>query len=305
MRRIEFAALITLIAAVPAWADVYITATQVGDTNEVIISFASDEANLIRAFAFDIRLDNDANIVEVTGISDDYYIYPGTIQIDASGNVIDYGTALAEYSDLPSGTLTGLDSNGVTIEMASLYSPVGPGSPNAPAQSGDLLSIIVDADTCLTISANVARAGSTGVVMENPDEVVTVNYPVQCIEVNFPKCIGECVKLNAPFYHDWEVWEKPACWCYARQCRGDINGTFFLGKPVTGADLIIFKSAFNKTDAELALVPNGICADLNHTSFLGKRVTGADLIIFKTYFNQLEANVPECDMTHFCVWESP
>ena len=307
MGRIGFAALITLIALVPAWADVYITAAQVGDTNEVIISFdATSETNLVRAFALDIKLDNDANIVSVIGLSADYWVYPGTIQIDASGNVTDYGTIAGEYGDLPGDTLPGPpDGNGVTLECASLYAPVGPGSPNAPAKSGDLASIIVDADTCLTISANVARAGSTGVVMENPDEVVTVNYPVQCVEVNFPKCIGECVKLNAPFYHDWEVWEKPACWCYARQCRGDINGTFFLGKPVTGADLIIFKSAFNKTDAELALVPNGICADLNHTSFLGKRVTGADLIIFKTYFNQLEANVPECDMTHFCVWESP
>ncbi|MHC4111442.1 MAG: hypothetical protein ACYSUY_10220, partial [Planctomycetota bacterium] len=103
-----FAALLALIAAAPAWAVVNITAAQVGDTNEAIISWETiSEPNLVRAFAFDIQLDNDANILEVTGISPDYYIYPGTIQIDAFGNVIDYGTALAEYGDLASDTLPG------------------------------------------------------------------------------------------------------------------------------------------------------------------------------------------------------
>jgi len=321
MGRIGFAALITLIAAVPAWGRVDITAAQVGDTDEVIISFdATSETNLVRAFSFDIRLSNDANIVEVTGISPDYYIYPGSIQIDSQGNVIDYGTALAEYNDLPSGTLLGLDSNGVTIEMASLYAPVGPGSPNAPAKSGDLLSIRVSglgpfptsasgADVseycCVTISGNVARAGSTGVVMEDPNEIVEVNYHSFCFEP-WPPCNRyNCMKFTAPEYPDMETWYWPECWCYAKQCRGDINGTLFLGKPVTGADLIIFKSAFNKTNAELALVPNGICADLDHASFLGKRVTGADLIILKTYFNVAEAAITECDKTHYNFWETP
>ncbi|MHC4676820.1 MAG: hypothetical protein ACYTBZ_30415, partial [Planctomycetota bacterium] len=157
------------------------------------------------------------------GLSADYYFYPGTIQIDAFGNVIDYGTALAEYSDLPSDTLPGLDSNGITIEMASLYSPVGPGSPNAPATSGDLVSIFVSKGTCLTISGNMARAGSTGVVMEDPNEVVDVNFP-SSVEVVIDCCISECMKTSAPEYDDWEAWDKPDCWCYARQCRGDGDG---------------------------------------------------------------------------------
>ena len=105
----------------------------------------------------------------------------------------------------------------------------------------------------------------------------------------------ECLKETAPEYDIWDEFGRPECWCYKKQCRGDINGKPFLGKPVTGADLIIFKAAFNKTDADLALVPNGICADLNHTTFLGKRVTGADLIIFKAYFNKADSVVPVCD----------
>jgi hypothetical protein len=80
-----------LIAAAPAWADVNITAAQVGEPCDFrfIISYdATGETNLVRAFAFDIRLGNDANIVEVTALNADYYIYPGTIQIRLTGRSI-------------------------------------------------------------------------------------------------------------------------------------------------------------------------------------------------------------------------
>lgn len=179
--------LLTMVCTtVPAWADVNITAAQVGDTNEVIISFDSrSEANLVRTYALDARPDNKANISEVT------------------------------------------DTN-------------------------------------------------------------------------------ECMMDTHPDYGDWVDWGRPPCWCYAKQCRGDTNGSLFLGKPITGADLIIFKCAFNRSDDDLRLwCPSGICADLNHTAFLGKRVTGADLIIFKTYFGLLEFQIPGCDPTHISYWCTP
>jgi len=296
--------LAALVFASPALADVNITAAQVGETNEVIISFTSDETNLVRAFGINVTLDNDANVISATGLSAGYWVYPGTIVIAADGTITNAGSIAAEYDDLPSDTLPGPpDGNGVTLECASLYAPVGPGSPNAPAQSGDLASIILNKSCTLCISANVSRAGATGVVMENPDEVVTVNYST-CIYVNIPD-EEECMKTTHPAYADWETWGKPKCWCYAKQCRGDINGAPFLGKPVTGADLIIFKAAFNKSDGDLAGVTDGICADLNMAPFLGKRVTGADLIIFKEYFNDADGDVPICDQTHINFWETP
>jgi len=304
-KRVVFTALVALIAAAPAWARVDISVAQVADTNEIIISFdAGTEINLVRAFAFDIQLNNDANILEVTGLSADYYIYPGTIQIDAFGNVIDYGTVLAEYSDLPSGTLSGLDSNGVTIEMASLYAPVGPDSPNAPAKSGDLVSIKVSKDTCLTIGASVPRANSSGVVMEDPNEIVEVNFPALfCVLVSTQtdcepwwrtlNCFGGIRPWRAGERESWVQWNKPDCWCYHRQCYGDINGTSFFGKPVTISDLNIFKCAFNRADDYIRqYCPNGICADLNHAAFFGKRVTITDLNTFKQYFNLPESQVP-------------
>jgi hypothetical protein len=306
MKKILFV-LAALVFASPALADVNITAVQVGEPAEgrVQISWdASSETNLVRAFGLNVTLDNDANVVSATGMSTDYWVYPGTIVIAADGTITDAGSIAAEYDDLPSDTLPGPpDGNGVTLECASLYAPVGPGSPNAPATSGILAELVVDKSCTLCISANVSRAGATGVVMENPDEVVTVNYPAVCLDVVVEA--DECMKTTHPAYADWETWGKPDCWCYAKQCRGDINGALFLGKPVTGADLIIFKAAFNLADGDLAGVTDGICADLNMAPFLGKRVTGADLIIFKQYFNIADASVPECDDTHINFWETP
>jgi hypothetical protein len=311
--------LLTMVCTtVPAWARVEIMANLTGEPNEVIISYdATGETNLVRAFALDIRFGNDVNIMEVTGISSDYYIYPGTIWIDAQGNVMDFGTPMAEYSDLPSGTLPGLDSNSITIEMASLYSPVGPGSPNAPAKSGDLVSIKLSGEfcvivvcescipvgeefCCITISGNVARAGGTGVVMEDPNEVVEVQFHNICDTPPPPP--PECMKTSAPEYSDWQDWGEPNCWCYARQCRGDSDGLktgpFWVAIP----DLNAFRAAFNKTDLVLQGVPNGICSDFDHIKTGPFRVAIPDLNIFRLYFNKHEISVPCCPDNYVNFW---
>lgn len=301
MKKILFV-LVALLFAAPVFADVDITVVQDGDNDCVaIISFdATSEPNLVRAFSLDIQADNDANIVDVTLLSDDYIIHPGTIVIDTEGTVQDYGSPVAPQSDLPSDTKPGLDSNGVTIEMGSLYAPVGIPTPNTPAPSGPLVSVTVDKECTLTITANVSRAGPSGLVMESPDEVVTVNLPAPLFMAGC-NVVDTCIKLTAPEFNAWVSWNQPDCWCYKKQCRGDINGALFLGKPVTLADLNTFKLAFNQIDSVVAGITGGICCDLNHAPFLGKRVTLADLNIFKTYFNVVDASVPCCDANQDCI----
>jgi hypothetical protein len=309
MKKILFV-LVALVFAAPAFADVDITIVQDADKCVAIISFdARSEPNLPRAFSLDIKADNDANIVEViphmkgvcTEAQQGYGIFPGTIQIDAEGTVTDDGTPVAPSDDPDA--LPGIDSNGVTIEMGSLYSPVGPASVNAPDPCGPLVSIRVDKECTLTITANVTRAGSSGVVMESPDEVVTVNLPAPLF-MEGCNLVDTCIKETATERADWDSWGQPPCWCYQKQCSGDINGALFLGKPVTLADLNMFKAAFNLNNTDLAQVPDGICSDLNHAAFLGKRVTLADLNIFKLYFNAANADVPCCDDNQDCVIEA-
>ncbi|MFA5238506.1 MAG: hypothetical protein WC476_02185 [Phycisphaerae bacterium] len=136
----------------------------------------------------------------------------------------------------------------------------------------------------------------------NPVNRAYVNVTVDQINQDYTGTATECLAAIDPSYADWVAWSKPNCWCYRKQCRGDINGTLFLGKPVTQADNNILKAAYNLTDAQLALVVNGICADLNHQSFLGKRVTQADNNILKLYYNVTDALVPECPPDNINFW---
>jgi hypothetical protein len=297
--------LLTIVCTtVPVRADVYITLSHVQDTNVVAISFdATTETNLVRAFGLDVQLDNDANVISATGLSVDYWVYPGSIQIAADGTITYIGSIGAEYSDLPGDTLPGPpDGNGVTLECASLYAPVGPGSPNAPAKSGDLAEIIVSKDCTLCVSANVSRAGATGVVMEDPDEVVTVVYA--CVDVNVPdEQQLECMKLTCPDYPTWEAWGKPDCWCYAKQCRGDADGCgtgpFQIGIP----ELNGFRDCFNRSD--LSMPPECICYDFDHAKTGPFRVAIPDLNLFRIYFNKPKLQVPECDKACYNFWITP
>jgi hypothetical protein len=242
--------LVVLLLASPAWAAdvVVITAAQVGVTNEVVISYdATGSSVLPRAFSLNIQLDDSATIVGVANVNPDFPIHPGTINIDLSGPEpsIDYGTPVAPQADLPSDTLPGLDSNGITIEMGSLYAPTTPSSPNAPNDTGVLLSIILDppvdgndTQTCLTFTGNVARAGSKGVVLEDPalDPTVTVPGPGTV-----------CVTFPSP---------GPKCWQFLTQCHGDTNddGT------VNTTDFFALKDSWMKSDPDLLYNP---CADFN------------------------------------------
>ena len=109
-----------------------------------------------------------------------------------------------------------------------------------------------------------------------------------------PECLIGGI-AHAKEYADWVAWGKPLCWCYARQCRGDINGKKTGLYWVQLADLQVLAAAYNKTDAVLATIPNGICADLNHKKTGLYRVQLADLQELAKYYNKVEASVPKCD----------
>lgn len=186
-------ALVVLLIAAPSMAAVTISASAVG--NEVTVSFSNSGATNVRAIALDIETDNAAVITAVTEVNGEYTIYPGSIVIDVcditdagDGVVTDGGSAVCSAS-YP-GTLTGLGTTGMTIEMASLYD----GAPNAPAQSGTVVKFTVDSSCNITISENVIRGG---IVMEDPDEDPADNLPITVdANVGCP-CVGDIVDDTA------------------------------------------------------------------------------------------------------------
>ena len=136
--------------------------------NEVIIYFGSDEPNGVRSFGLDITV-SDGNITDVACTSPNYGLYRGSIKIDESGQVVDWGSCVCES---PYGAaLGGLDTNGVTIEMASLYFY----EPNdRPAQSGELCRLSLDG--CGFVEVTITENNCLGgVVMEDPDQIVDVD----------------------------------------------------------------------------------------------------------------------------------
>lgn len=133
-------------------------------------------------------------------------------------------------------------------------------------------------------------------------EVVDVNGDP--MTVTLPECIpmevipDECLKSDAPEYAAWEgvgkPWSKPDCWCYRRQCRGDIDGVPQGAFPIFSIDFTAFKDAFGKLDAQMT--GNRICADLDHAPQGAFRVFSVDFTTFKLYFGKLAAQVPQCDL---------
>jgi hypothetical protein len=113
---------------------------------------------LVRAFALDVTVDS-GTIDSYSAAHASYNIYPGSIVIDAGGTVTDYGSPIAD-SSYP-GTLGGLTTSGVTIEMGSLYASGDP----TPPKSGDLITLTVSGPCNVSITENVIRGG---IVMEDP-----------------------------------------------------------------------------------------------------------------------------------------
>jgi hypothetical protein len=105
----------------------------------------------------------------------------------------------------------------------------------------------------------------------------------------------ECLNAKDGGYNAWisTRWNKPACWCHRRQCRGDVDGAKH-GFWVYTSDMNIFKSAYGKSDAVLATVPNGICANFSHFKS-ATRVYTWDLNVLKSYYGKTETQVPECN----------
>ncbi len=164
--------LAVILITSPVSAAVYINCTDLGNG---VIEFSydySEEPVRIRAFAFNIMVSN-GRITSIGNLSPHYQVYPGSIEINAWGEVVDWGTPVA--SGLCA--IGGLGRTGMTIEMASLYAPIGPNSPNAPPPTGVLFTFTISAACNITVEANICMAGTTGVVFEDPEHTATVYAP--------------------------------------------------------------------------------------------------------------------------------
>ena len=186
--------LAVLVVAAPAMATVTITCTA-SDVNEVTVSFTSDEGQLVRAIALDIQVHGpDVWIEDVNCVSTGYKIHPGSIAIDAGGNVVDYGTCAG----------AGLGSNTIASEQGSMYV----GAVNEPSP-GDLFIITLgcinagDGEVVVSVSENMFRGG---IVMEDTGPPTAVD-------------VSDTATVNIG-------------WCDPDHCcKGDLDGNLWIMVP--------------------------------------------------------------------------
>ncbi len=298
MKKIIFPLVVAVLAA-PAWATITIKVTDLGD-GKAAIDYSGTE--LARAFALDITV--DAGTIEAVSdfkVGDDnngYGIFPANfsryITVDpVSGNVTDW--AIAGYSPLADpndpGALGGLRTNGITLEMASLYDT------KAPPLAGRLCVITVSEACKVSVTANATRGN---VVLENASQA-TVDL-AGATNVQIGSTAGG---YTGPHPEEWQAVGKPDCWIASlnpRQCRGDADGAS-QGKQqfwVSTNDLDILIAAWNKTFDQISGQKVGnvplVCADFDHLS-QGKskfRVSTNDLDILIANWQLANQPAPGC-----------
>jgi len=190
MKKMILVAMLLLVA--PAMAAVNLSCDVNEGAGTLSISYnASSETELVRAFALDIEITGGTTIESVISANANYYIYPGTIVIDANGDVNDFGSPVAPAND--PGALGVLGGSAITIEMGSLYAA---GDANLTPLNADGLIVLGLgnlANGTVSVSTNETRAR---IVLED-STVVDANTSCQ---INVSPC-GTCAT-----------------------CKGDLNG---------------------------------------------------------------------------------
>jgi len=175
MKKIVLSILVLMLAgSAMAAKDVNFIAVDEGAGVVAIYYDSNTSGPLPRAFALDVTVDSGQTLASLSDLSVDYWVYPGSIDINDAGEVNDVGTPVADYNDLPTDTQPGLPfpSIGITLEMGSLYV----GAANEPDPCALLIKVMVSEgnDCNLTIAGNIGR-GKT--VMEGAAQAQT-NLPI-------------------------------------------------------------------------------------------------------------------------------
>jgi hypothetical protein len=149
------------------------------------INYQCTAGEVVRAFALDVTVDQ-GQILAITNFlrgpstpaTRGYGIFPASFRdnvtvtsgSNANWDVTGY-SPLAVVADNPGGTLPGLNSSGVTLELGALWDPNVPAA--APASSGTLCALQLSQTANVTITANVIRGGIIG---SPPDLPITPRF---------------------------------------------------------------------------------------------------------------------------------
>jgi hypothetical protein len=149
------------------------------------INYNCTAGEVVRAFALDVTVDR-GQILGITNYfrgpcsatAQGYGIFPASFRdnvtvstgSNATWSVSAY-SPLAVPADNPGGTLPGLNSSGVTLELGALWDPTLPAA--FPPPSGTLCALQISQTANVTVTANPARGG---IVAAPRDIVITPQF---------------------------------------------------------------------------------------------------------------------------------
>ncbi len=182
MRKIVF---LLAVLAIGACASAAVRIIVEGQNGVASIKYATD-GEKVRAFALDVKL-NSGTFTGISGYikgestaaKPGYGIFPARfsqyIAVDATTGEVSSWDA-NEYSPLADpcdpGSLGGLGTGGVTLELGALYYPPADSSPNAPGNTGTLCTLSLSQSAQVTVTENTVRGG---IVLTNPTVKPTVD----------------------------------------------------------------------------------------------------------------------------------
>ena len=287
MRKILLVLTVLLLAA-PTWAAISVTCTAVdlGNTYEVRVDYSySGDANTIRAFGIEIDVNNGAVISNIDVNDSDYYIFPGSIDInDTTGEVDSNGTAVVDYV---------ADANGSFIlEMGSLYDVCDVQHPCAPPSSGTLCTFETNKECVVGLTRDTARGG---VVNEDGSDSASLS--------GCTLTYANCLPLGHADWAQYDTVGRPNAWCGKKQCHGDATDSAeTFGRDnwvaVGFADFTLLSNGYNDNSyGGDPTVDTWIAADFTHSAEqFGRdnwvRVGFADFTILSTYYNDPCGTVP-------------
>lgn len=309
--------LVVATVAAPAMADITFTAPP-GPTLQIYYQ-SDDGEDVVRGIALDVTIDSGgltSNSV-VSYVAPDYNCY-----IDYAWDLEKEGGAGGYEVGAGDGPLANADVAGSLAapagEFAISMGVLDEGGEQKGAEPGMTPELLLDAAISpapgvyiVIIKGDTTRGPDSGVVGSVIPSNLSGGAEITTTITVVPP--PTCVKESATFYNEWlgasgtllptKLWDKPDCWCYERNCRGDCDGIKVGMFWVQTADLTIFASAFAKPDGQLDQTK--ICADLDRTKVGMFRVQTADLTIFATYFAKPALQVPACPADDYNFWIVP
>ncbi len=157
----------------------------VQDTNGIAaLQYQCAAGEVVRAFALDVSVDS-GQIVGISGFfrgeskagATGYGIFPAAFRDHLAGgsatnldwNASEY-SPLAVVADDPSGTLPGLNSNGVTLEFGGLWDATVPAA--VPPPAGTLCLLELSEPAHVSVAANTSRGGVVSAYADSPVQAV-------------------------------------------------------------------------------------------------------------------------------------